>query len=209
LSIPSGRAILTTYYSEDIYKPLWDRYYLPFFDHHEAFIYPFDMKSDYAGRVKILNGMMHKLLDKYRVVVIADLDELIVPNPDKYKDLGDYLDRFDKPGIRVTGYDVMEMPGAQQLNLDCKITDQRHYWYRDEQYDKPMVATTKFLFNPGKHTCDAELDRDDDLVLFHLRDADLYFLVTSCGLQRDRAFLDNILKRQMASVEIPGKWRVI
>ena len=209
MSIPKSRAILTTYYSESMYYPLWERYYAPFFDHVEKYIYPFEMKKDYIGRVMVMNAKLKQLLHKYDVVVIADEDEIIVPDPEKYKDLGDYLDRFDGEGARVIGYNIMEMPGALPLDIELKITDQRFYWQRDPLYDKPMIARVEFNFRPGKHTCDRDLPQDPDLYLFHLRDADLHYLIVSSGLKRDQAFVDRINHRQLEATPIPEKWRVI
>ena len=203
------RAIITTYYSESKYLPLWERYYLPFFDEQERYIYPFEMKVEARDRAVEMSRRVNILLKRHNTVVIADLDEYIVPDPSKYKDLGDYMDRFSEAGARVVGYNIIEMPGAAPLDLGLRITSQRIYWHRDKLYDKPMVTTVPVELRPGRHSCAPEFPQDEDLYMFHLRDSDLHYLVIEAGLYRDKSFIDRIMERQRLAEEIPLKWRVI
>ena len=117
----------------------------------------------------------------------VDLDEIIVPDPEKYKDLGDYMDKMTGDGVRCVGYNVIEMPGALPLDTTRKITDQREYWMRDAHYyDKPVITRIPVIFGTGMHETDIEFPQDPDLVMFHLRDADLYHLCHGSGIERDQ-----------------------
>ena len=136
-----SRAILTKWYSHSWFYPLFMRYYEPFFDVVEHCILPSQPDNRcYQIEIDLINAALSELKGKHDLVMVADLDEIVVANPDKYHDFGDYLDRFDKRGIRVIGYNVIGMPDDKPLDLERKITDQRSYWEREPVYDKPMIT---------------------------------------------------------------------
>lgn len=204
-----SRAILVSYYSPSIYMPLWERYYSPFFDHIERFQY---LPTEWTDMICVdyINKKVKELLHKYDMVAIPDMDEFLVPDPDKYGNLGEYLDNFTGDGVRCVGYNVMEMPGALPLDIERKITDQREYWMRDSYfYDKPVITRVPIIYGNGLHKCDIEFPQDPDLVMLHLRDADLYQLCHGYGLHRDETFFEHIIERQKQATLIPEKWRVI
>ena len=111
------RAAVTLRKSEKpIFLPLWESCYRPYFDKLivlDGRVQTTD--TDYWAvenfRRDLVNGQLNELHAKYRLIVFTDIDEILVPDPEMYRDLGDYLDRVKHPVVKVTGYHVIEMPG--------------------------------------------------------------------------------------------------
>jgi predicted MPP superfamily phosphohydrolase len=204
------RAIIVHYYSESLYLPLWEKYYAPFFDHMERIVVTKQVYWDFPRVVQLINNKLDALLQSYDMVAVTDVDEFIVPNMQKYDGLGDYMDKMTFTTVRPLGYNIIEMPNNKILDIKRKITTQRKYWQRDSLYDKPVITKVPIVYNPGKHRCNLEsVPQDDDLRLFHLRDADLDYLVHGSGIVRSYQFLERIKQRQALAEPIPKEWRVI
>lgn len=167
--------IILNYSLPNIYfLPLWKKYYLPFFD--ESIVTVKEDKSindaDWDKWItKDFNNSLPGILKTYDLVMITDADEIIVPNPEKYKDLGDYFDRFTGAAVACDGYHIMEMENDPPFDLNKRITDQRHYWIHDHLYDKPVITKIPYKFYMGRHHAIGLIPVDKDLVMFHLRDA--------------------------------------
>ena len=205
-----SRAILTKWYSHSWFYDLFVRYYEPFFDVVEHCVLPSQPDNRcYQIEIDLINAALSELKGKHDLVMVADLDEIVVANPDKYHDFGDYLDRFNKRGIRVIGYNVIGMPDDKPLDLERKITDQRSCWEREPVYDKPMITRLPMTLTLGCHNCNVKMDFDDDLRLFHLRDADIEQLARHSGMKRTGRYMEAFKVRQSRAELIPEKWRVI
>jgi len=198
---------ITTYTSQSThFLPLWKKYYSKFFDKlniielDESRIRDSEyIAKDYSSRLK--KGVLQ---------MITDVDEIIVPNPDKYKDLGDYLNKFNGDIVRCVGFNVIEMPGDKKLDINKKITLQRKYWERDRLYDKPLLTRIPVVYKDGQHNCDKEVGRDADLVMFHLRDADVKVAIERKISDVFPPYnLEDLEERRKKAVLIPKKWRLI
>lgn len=169
------RMIAVTFeHNHSTYSKLWEEYYGEFMD---TKIIPTGdiLKDDWNATTKILNEVQEGLFENYSLILFADVDEFIIPDPNEYKDLGDYLNQVEASVVRATGYNVMEMPEDKPLDFTKPIIGQRTLWSPDVLYNKYVIITKpqKYLNN---HQIEFEKDPDPDLILFHLRDADL----TSC-----------------------------
>lgn len=202
------RVILTAFYPDTFFVPLWERYYLPHFD--DACMLAIQPGAyDFAGITAMLNARLPELLKKHDLVMIADIDEIIVPDPDKWRDLGGYLDHSTDDVIRCVGYNVMQMPWDEALDLDRPLTEQRMSWQRDRLYDKPVITRVTLRFTPGNHLCDRISKPDPDLVMFHLRDADIRRTFIRRGTLDNAKSRAALLRRMAEAIEIPERWRVI
>lgn len=203
------RAILTAKQNISYWHPVWEKQYLPHFDKVEV------IEIDMTGVAPDMtlwesvtdeyNRRLAKLLQKYELVCVVDIDEILVPDPDKYKDLGDYLDRFKGDYIRATGFDIIEMHDDLPFDLNRSVTDQRHWWYFDELYCKPVLTRKPFEFTRGQHNAKGvHIETDPELLLFHLRDADLE------GAEKRRNLnLQSFEERRANVSSIPERWRLI
>lgn len=199
------RAIVSIRTNDSFWHPLWDRHYRPHFDHVEVVQIGGSYSLDFATMTKKYNKAIDELMEKYDLLVCVDTDEFLVPDPDKYQDLGRYLDKCEDDVIRCVGYDVIEMAGQKPVDLNVKVTDSRTRWTRNMTYDKPVIMRKKILYTPGQHNCNIKGVQDEDLYMLHMRYADL----KSLFMRRVNANRKALIDEQSRSEPIPEKWRVI
>ena len=203
-----SRAIIAVKTTDSFWHPVWEKYYLPHFDHAE--VIPLDSRKYVPGMATwkhittLINASLVKMLKDYDLVCVADIDEILVPDPDKYQDFGDYMDRFTGKHTRAIGYNIVQDYEDEPIDLSKRITDQRTMWSRDRLYDKPVLTRESFLYKIGQHNCTKLVQRDEDLILFHLRDAD-----RQAAWDRKRTNVKGYEERYSMACEIPEKWRVI
>ncbi len=185
------RAIITIVNNEAIYFPIWLSYYSRFFAETDIYVLDnetTDGSTDGPGFVRIpvqrdaldnlwmvgqVQNLQHDLLRRYDVVVATDVDEIIAPNP-ALGTLGDYLDRFDEEWVNCLGYEVVHQRDREPpLELGRPLLSQRRYWFFNDTYDKPAVATAPLDWGPGFHKrSDQHFNLDPDLRLIHLHRLD-------------------------------------
>jgi hypothetical protein len=188
---PRPRALITSVYNEAIFLPIWLRYYSRFFAPEDIYVLDHqttDGSTDGDGFVRIpiefdsglswerivasIQSLQHDLLERYEVVLVADADEIVAPDP-RHGTLGDYLDRFDEDFVNCLGYELLHLPDEAPLDLGEPLLSQRGWWYPNDGYDKPSLATVPMDWDPGFHTRgDGEINLDPDLRLIHLHRMD-------------------------------------
>jgi hypothetical protein len=191
LSRPRTRAIITMVHNEPVFLPIWLGYYSRFFAPPD--IYVLDNQTsdgsteregfnripvthdsvDHTWMVRTIEQLQHELLDRYDVVVVTDVDEIIAPVPTQ-DSLDTYLDRFDEDFVNCLGYELLhDKKREPPLRLDRPILDQRRYWFFNGGYDKPAIATVPMRWRPGFHGReDFAYNLDPDLRLVHLHRMD-------------------------------------
>lgn len=132
--------------------------------------YQYKNLQDPAVIVKLLESFLWELLDEYELVVTCDIDELIIPDTDKYKDFGDYLEKNTKDIDYCTGYEVMQDNSEADIDYTKPLLKQRKYWRRDDFYDKPYILKKKIQWVPGRHglITDVRSPNNPELFLVHL-----------------------------------------
>lgn len=184
-------ALVTDTLSTGYYFPTWLKYYSNFIAHHDIYICgyrsaPLDIQSlpsgniiyiadDYSDEIRAekISVLVKSLLDSYDTVVRVDTDEFLVPDPVKYTNLGDFLERDFGQLITARGFDVIETTGESKLDLSRPILwQQRKLCYPNNSLNKTCVTRVALEWLPGFHACDHE-PRFDDLFLFHLKRADM------------------------------------
>lgn len=185
------RALITMVHNEPVFLPLWLRYYSRAFAPED--IYVLDNEStdeaiegdgfvripvrhgrvDHTWMVQTIQQLQHELLERYDIVLVTDVDEIVVPDP-RFGTLADYLDRFDERWVNCLGYELLHMRDSEPpLMLDRPILEQRGYWFYNDAYDKPALATEPMDWKPGFHgRADNHFNLDPDLRLVHLHRMD-------------------------------------
>lgn len=186
-----SRAVITMVHNEPVFLPIWLSYYSRFF--RSSDIYVLDNESsdgstdvtgfvripvahdrvDHTWMVQTIEGLQHELLDRYDMVLVCDVDELVAPVPE-IGDLGKYLDRFDEEWVNCLGYEIIHMKDLENpIRLDKPILDQRRHWFFNDAYDKAALATVPMNWRPGFHgRVDFHFEPDPDLRLIHLHRMD-------------------------------------
>jgi hypothetical protein len=188
------RAAFTIVQNEPQFLPLWYRFYRAHFA--EADLFVLDHGST-DGTTSALRGTcnvvpVHRsrsfdhewlrstvaafqrfLLQSYEVVLFAEVDELVLPDPARFPDLASYVAQWHGPAARCTGFNVTQEPGEEALAFDAPILAQRRWWHRAPLYDKTLLARRPLGWSVGFHSeSTARVDPDPDLLLVHLHRVD-------------------------------------
>jgi hypothetical protein len=190
--VAASRAVLTIVKNESIFLPIFLRYYGQFFDAEDIYVLDHgttDGSTDVGGfRREIVDhpfvdhtwmrdtvqARQHELLQSYEVVLVCDVDEIIAPNPRKYDGLGDYIDRMSADYVNCRGVEVIHMKDTEpRIDLSRNILDQRHWWFRNYIYSKPLLSRVPQQWVPGfHHREDGTSNQDLQLLLIHLHRMD-------------------------------------
>ncbi|NLV55056.1 MAG: hypothetical protein GXY13_05540 [Acidimicrobiales bacterium] len=187
-----SRALVTIVRNEAVFFPIWLRYYSRFFAPED--IYVFDHGStdgsterpgfvrevvahdtvDHNWMRKTIQARQHELIERYDVVLINDVDEIVAPNPERYGTLGDFIDDFDEEFVNCHGYELLHHHEEEPaIDLDRPILAQRHWWFPNFAYSKPILATVPMVWYDGFHARrDGRANFDYDLRLIHLHRMD-------------------------------------
>jgi hypothetical protein len=188
---PRSRAVITIVHNEPIFLPVWLAYYSRFFGPGD--IYVLDNETDdgstdrdgfvripverdavdHTWMVRTIEELQHELMERYEVVLVTDVDELIAPVPE-WGTLGRYLDDFDEEWVNCLGYEIVHVPELEPpIDLSVPILDQRSHWFANDAYDKAAIATAPMRWRPGFHGReDFQFQPDPDLRLIHLHRMD-------------------------------------
>ena len=187
-----SRAIVTMVHNEAYFLPIWLSYYSRFFA--PADIYVLDNETsdgstegegfqrelvtrdrvDHTWMVETIQAKQHQLFaEGYDLVLVTDVDELVVPNPE-LGDLGTYMDTMIEDFVSCMGYEIVHLPDREaSLDPDRPILEQRGYWTEQAAYNKSALATTPSRWEPGFHRReDGHFRPDPDLLMVHLHRVD-------------------------------------
>lgn len=186
-----SRALVTMVHDEPVLLPLFLGYYGRFFAREDIFVLDNETTDgstdrdgfvripvrhgevDHAWMVQTVQALQHELLERYDVVVVCDVDELIAPTPE-WGTLGAYLDAFGEEWVNCLGYEVLHDRATEPpLDLARPVLDQRGRWFINGGYDKAAIATVPMDWRPGFHgRSDYQMKPDPDLRLVHLHRMD-------------------------------------
>ena len=188
---PRRGAVLTIAQNESVFLPIWLRYYSRFFAADDIYVLDHgstDGSTEVGGFVHIpvshatfdntwmvstVEEHQRRLLERYDVVLVVDVDEIVAPNP-AHGTLADYMERFDEEWVNCLGYEVMHVtPEEPPYRPELPVLHQRGHWFFNVVYDKPALATVPLSWRPGFHRrADYEFNLDPDLRLIHLHRMD-------------------------------------
>ena len=225
------RAVLTMVHNEPVFLPIWLRYYSRFFVPEDIYVLDHDTDDgsttgenfvripvshgtvDHIWMVRTIEAQQHDLLDRYDAVLVTDVDEIVVPVPGRGT-LGEYIDRFDEEFVNCLGYEVIHLIDREgHFEPSRPVLDQRGYWFANDAYDKPALATEPMRWEPGFHAReDGRMRLDPDLYLVHLHRIDYELCFARHRCRQRRAWNDRDLAEKWAShnriTEEPdfGRW---
>lgn len=135
--------------------------------------------GDNAFIIKRVMQLQYELLQQYETVIFADSDEFIVPDPVKYSNLKDFLEKNSDTYFRVQGWNMINMIGNEpEIDLNLPIMGQRKYWYKHGSFigggESKMLIIRKanVSYNAGMHWSYPAVAEHPDLYNIHLREFD-------------------------------------
>jgi hypothetical protein len=212
------RAALTIVHNEPVFFPIWLRYYSRFFDPDDIYVLDNDTtdgstagggfvripvahdRVDHIWMVRTVEEHQHELLDRYDVVLVTDVDEIVAPFPASGT-LGDYIDRFEEEFVNCLGYELIHLVDREgPFDPSMKVLDQRGYWFAIDLYDKPALATKPMRWTPGFHRGeDLSMRPEPDLYMIHLHRMDYEICLARHRYRQRRAWNDLDVARGWAS----------
>ena len=133
---------------------------------------PEPWKKRWAGtRARLVNGMARGLLACNDVVIFTDVDEFLVPDPDMYDGLLDYLaHRSDRPVIAPLAFEVMHNARVEpKFDPDRPLLEQRRFVKFSPAMCKPLIKRVSAAWEPAFHAIHAPFEVDPELFMLHLK----------------------------------------
>lgn len=129
----------------------------------------FDVK-----RWALLNNLTSGLRKYYRHVIVGDVDELVVVDPDAGKNLLEFLEAApEKRILTPLGLEVIHRIELEPEAIDEQIIGPRRYVRPAPHYSKPCVISAPAKISRGGHFSQyPKLHTPDELYLFHLKFCD-------------------------------------
>lgn len=128
------------------------------------------------GRWRMLTSFANALLERFDVVVLNDVDELIVLDPDAGGDLAGAIAEAQEIGvISPFAVETIHRTDLEPAPLDptAPILRQRRHARINAAYAKPCITARNLRWSLGGHTADfPKLHLSRKLYLFHLRALD-------------------------------------
>jgi len=128
-----------------------------------------------VARVGLGNRIAEGFLTFYDVVIFTDVDEFLVPDPEKYSGLVDYLAANPDPDlIAPLGINVLHNPAVEpELNDTEPILRQRTFVKFAPGMCKPLIKRASVNWATAFHGANVPFTIDPDLLLIHLKYYDL------------------------------------
>ncbi len=195
--MPPKVAAVTMSYNEAAYLPVWSRHYARqvgadhcyVVDHGstEPLVLPAGVNAiriprsphDDLKRALFISSLVEALLEYYEWVIHTDVDELVLADPDHYRDIPSFCDHAQTDAVTAIGLDIQHVPGLEPpLNPQRALGEQRNWVRFTSAMCKPVLTRKPLVWSPGFHCADTPLSFGG-LYLFHLHWAD-----ETIGIQR-------------------------
>jgi hypothetical protein len=218
---PERRAVFTIVQNEPKFLPMWLGYYSRFFDRSDIHILDHgstdgstehldgsckvvkvhrDRSFDHAWLKGTVEDFQAFLLRSYDVVLFAEADEFVVPDPARYPDLGAYIDDLEGPAACCTGYNVVHYPDEPPLRFDEPVLRQRRYWHPARRwYSKRLLSRIPLSWHFGFHDeLNAPyIEPDPALYLVHLHRVDYDYCLARHRAATERKWHEEDRRRDL------------
>ncbi len=128
---------------------------------------------DETVRAGFVSEFCASLLRWYDWVIYADVDEMLVADPRRYRGLAEYCEERHADVVTAFGVNVLHRLGVErEIDPGRAVLGQRRWAFPSASMCKPMLARAPVRRSPGFHCSDAPIVFDG-LVNFHLAYCDL------------------------------------
>lgn len=198
-------AVLGLFLNEFFFIPYWQKYYGDLFGYDNLYAvgdlandssmklldlevkkinYAPEVQANFGEHVEIVLQLQKQLLETYDVVIFAEADQFFVPDPDKYSNLKDYLEKNTQDYIKVSGWNVIHIPTQEEkFNPSKPILSQRKFWFKDPEREDKLVIIRKPMtsYSWGFHNNQPDVERDPDLYNIHMHSCNLTTANSRCN----------------------------
>jgi hypothetical protein len=214
---PHKRAVLTMAHNESVFLPIWLRYYSRFFGPADIYVLDHDGSDgstdrdgfvripvshgsvDHTWMVRTIEAKQRELLDRYDVVLVTDVDEIVAPRPE-CGTLADYIDGLAEEFVNCFGYEVVHLIDRERpFDPSRAVLEQRSHWFPSRAYCKPALAMEPIRWVPGFHAReDGRIQLDPDLCMIHLHRMDYEICLARHRYRRGRRWQERDLAERWA-----------
>lgn len=129
-----------------------------------------------STRLAMVSNLGRSLLQLYDVVLFCDTDEFIVPDPDRWPGLKEYIEAKTDDGINAVGsmgFNVVHQVGVEPpLDLAQPLIGQRQLAKFLPLMCKPAIKWVPENWSMGTHGVRTPYAVDPDLWMFHMKFGD-------------------------------------
>lgn len=188
-------AVFTIVKNEKFFIPIWLNYYKKHFEKKDIYILNHqsdddslkdvdvniinienDFFQDNNWLLNVTKSYQKKLLETYSQVLFTNIDEIIVPNKNKFPDLKTFIKTNKQNVTRCVGREFLHFIHDEKNDFDQnkKITEQRSFYYENNNvYSKTLLSKVSLDWTFGWHNVkNYSLEKDENLILFHLHRID-------------------------------------
>jgi hypothetical protein len=125
-------------------------------------------------RMQLLSGLAQGFLATYDVVVFVDVDEFLVADPARHRNLRSFLaTREDREVIAPVGLNIVHLPQVEgPLRPDEPVLGQRRFAQFTPLMCKPSLKRIPAGWRWASHGIEAPFEVDPELFMVHLKFAD-------------------------------------
>lgn len=136
-----------------------------------------------VSRIGILNGLSSSLLYAYDAVLFADADEFIVADPLRHEGLRAFVATTEgRDAVGVLGFNVVhDLAREAALDFDRPFLEQRSFAKFIQLMCKPSLKWNRIDWGRASHGIKCPYRIDEDLIMFHMKFADLDQLKASAA----------------------------
>lgn len=199
-------AALTMSYNEPVWARVWAQHYARQVGAEHCFLMDHgsdDGSADGLGvtverlarsaldedeRAARVSARAAVLLETYDAVVHTDVDELVVADPRRFRDLRAFAASRPADVVTAVGLDVQHVAGEEAALDPARAIGSQRGWVRfSAAMCKPVFVRRAVTWAPGFHRCDSPV-RTGGLFLFHLRYSDVGLGLRRLERTRTQAF---------------------
>ncbi|NKX45274.1 glycosyltransferase family 2 protein [Roseicyclus persicicus] len=145
-------------------------------------------------RWKMMSHVASGLLEFYSWVIVADVDEIVIVDPDVAPGLVEHLhDRYADPAsaprsVAPFALNMIHVPEFEPLPIEegTPILSRRRHFLPSRVYSKPCLVREPVVFGPGGHRNNlGRRTLSDALFLVHLKSADLGWMTERSDVQAE------------------------
>lgn len=186
-------AAITTARNDSMFIEKWVRYYGDLFGRKNLYIFldghdqelpkgaegvnrlflphtPLERVPAMRRRARVMSSLARGLFRYFESVIVTDVDEFVVLDPDLNTPLPEYLLRIKgKSSVSALGLDVGQHVEVEDaLDVGRPFLDQRQYAHLSSRYTKPSIAFRPVTWGSGMHRIKGKnFSIDPNLFLFH------------------------------------------